>query len=162
MSFGAFGGARAIMDRYDPRRPDALPHAGTFNNNVLTMAAGVAGLTHCFTADTADALFARGEALRAGLNALAPGLFMQWTGLGSMLTVHFQRGEIRSPADLQGEGGHAGALRELFFLDMLDRGFYLARRGMVALSLEIGDAETAAFQAAVADFVDTRSALLSG
>ena len=156
MSFGAFGGARAIMDRYDPRRPDALPHAGTFNNNVLTMAAGVAGLTRLFTPAAADALFARGEALRSALNALSPGLPMQWTGLGSLLTVHFQHGPIRSPADVQGDAG----LRELFFLDMLDRGFYLARRGMIALSLEIGEREMAAFQAAVREFVETRAALI--
>ena len=157
MSFGAFGGARAIMGRYDPRRPDALPHAGTFNNNVLTMAAGVAGLTHLFTPEAASALFARGEALRAGLNALSAGLPMQWTGLGSLLTVHFQRGPIRSPADVQGDSG----LRELFFLDMLERGFYLARRGMIALSLEAGEAELSDFQAAVADFINNHAALLT-
>ena len=156
MSFGAFGGTRAIMDRYDPRLPDALPHAGTFNNNVLTMAAGVAGLTHLFTAEAASALFNRGEALRARLNALSSGLPMQWTGLGSLITVYFQRGPIRSPVDMREERG----LRELFFLDMLERGFYLARRGMIALSLEVGDVELAGFQAAVADFLDTRAALI--
>ena len=40
MSFGAFGGRADIMELFDPAAPDALPHAGTFNNNVLTMAAG--------------------------------------------------------------------------------------------------------------------------
>ena len=45
MSFGAFGGRADLMGRYDPRRPDALPHAGTFNNNILTMSAGLAGMT---------------------------------------------------------------------------------------------------------------------
>ena len=40
---------------------------------------------------------------------------------------------------------------------MLDRGFYLARRGMIALSLEIGDAESAAFCAAVQEFVRHRA-----
>ena len=49
MSFGAFGGRADIMDLFDPRRPDALPHAGTFNNNVLTMSAGLAGLTEVYT-----------------------------------------------------------------------------------------------------------------
>ena len=49
MSFGAFGGRAEIMDLFDPRRADALPHAGTFNNNVLTMAAGLAGLTQVYT-----------------------------------------------------------------------------------------------------------------
>ena len=40
MSFGAFGGRRDIMELFDPTKPDSLPHAGTFNNNALTMAAG--------------------------------------------------------------------------------------------------------------------------
>ena len=66
MSFGAFGGHAEAMARFDPRRPDALPHAGTFNNNVLTMAAGLAALTEVYTPAAAAALNARGEALRQG------------------------------------------------------------------------------------------------
>jgi glutamate-1-semialdehyde 2,1-aminomutase len=49
MSFGAFGGVREIMARFDPARADALPHAGTFNNNMLTMTAGLAALSEIFT-----------------------------------------------------------------------------------------------------------------
>ena len=154
MSFGAFGGRRDIMERYDPRRPDALPHAGTFNNNVLTMAAGVAGLRELFTPAAADGLFARGEALRAELDAIAPG--MRWTGLGSLMTVHFQTDAPRSPAELRDRPD----LRELFFLDMLERGFYMAKRGMVALSLEIGDAECADFVEAVREFAAVRGRLI--
>ena len=43
MSFGAFGGRSDIMDMYDPRKSGGLAHAGTFNNNVISMAAGCAG-----------------------------------------------------------------------------------------------------------------------
>ncbi|MEJ0071469.1 MAG: hypothetical protein WDO24_25065 [Pseudomonadota bacterium] len=43
MSFGAFGGRADIMERFDPRKADAFPHAGTFNNNVLTMSAAWPG-----------------------------------------------------------------------------------------------------------------------
>ena len=53
MSFGAFGGR---ADDHGPLRsapPDALPHSGTYNNNVLSMAAGVAGLSTVFTPDAA-------------------------------------------------------------------------------------------------------------
>ena len=42
MSFGAFGGRKDIMDMFDPRGGE-LAHAGTFNNNVVSMAAGIAG-----------------------------------------------------------------------------------------------------------------------
>ena len=159
MSFGAFGGRADIMDLYDPRRPDALPHAGTFNNNVLTMHAGHAGMTRLFTPDAADALFARGEALRTRLNRLAEdaGAVMQWTGLGSLLCVHFTRETIQRAED-SARGDQD--LRELFFFDMLARGFYLARRGMMALSLEVGDAETDAFVAAVENFTADRTPLL--
>ncbi len=37
-SFGAFGGRRDLMQRLDPAQPHAFSHAGTFNNNVLSMA----------------------------------------------------------------------------------------------------------------------------
>lgn len=43
MSFGAFGGRKDIMEMYDPRKSGGLAHAGTFNNNVISMAAGCAG-----------------------------------------------------------------------------------------------------------------------
>ena len=94
MSFGAFGGRAEIMDLFDPRRPDALPHAGTFNNNVLTMAAGLAGLTEVYTPEAAVALNARGDALRERLNALcrAADAPVQFTGIGSMMAVHMVRG----------------------------------------------------------------------
>src|SRR6202011_4415243 len=90
MSFGAFGGRADLMERFDPRRPDAFQHAGTFNNNVLTMHAGLVGLTEIYTPGRARALNAAGERLRERLNGVARrhGLAMQFTGLGSMLAVH--------------------------------------------------------------------------
>src|SRR5215204_6016108 len=62
MSFGAFGGGREIMSRFDPRRGDAWAHAGTFNNNVLAMAAGVAAMS-VYTPEAAEQLAARGDRL---------------------------------------------------------------------------------------------------
>ena len=43
MSFGAFGGRADIMALFDPTKQGSLAHAGTFNNNVVSMAAGCAG-----------------------------------------------------------------------------------------------------------------------
>ena len=158
MTFGAFGGRRELMSRYDPRSPDAAPHAGTFNNNVLSMAAGYAGLSRLLTTEVLDALFQRGEQLRQDLNALCveAGARMRWTGMGSLLTVHFQTEPIRAARDIRPEAG----LRELFHLDMLERGCYLARRGMIALSLEIGDDECRSFRSAVEGFLAERGPLL--
>jgi glutamate-1-semialdehyde 2,1-aminomutase len=161
LSFGAFGGRAEIMDRYDPLRPDALVHAGTFNNNALTMAAGVAAMTEVYTEDRAAALTARGDAFRARLDGLARErrLPVQATGIGSMMTVHFVGGPIRSTADLEGASETAKAL---FHLEMLARGQHVARRGMVNLSLPMTDGDLDGFADAFAGFLDEHAPLLRG
>jgi glutamate-1-semialdehyde 2,1-aminomutase len=159
MSFGAFGGRAEIMDLFDPRRVDALPHAGTFNNNVLTMSAGLTGLTDVYTPEAAVALNARGEVVRGRLNALcqAADAPLQFTGIGSMLAVHTMRGAVCSPEDAaKGDP----KLKELFFFDMLAHGIWLARRGMMTVSLPIGDTECDALVAAVGEFLSVRRSLL--
>ena len=153
MSFGAFGGRADVMDLF----ASALPHAGTFNNNVLSMAAGRVAMGEIFTPDVAEALFARGEAMRAALNAACAGVEMQFTGLGSMAAPHFRAGAIARP-DVA--GADEQALRELFFFDMLAADIYIARRGMVALSLPVGGADIERFVAAVGEFVSARGSLL--
>jgi len=153
LTFGAFGGRRDIMARFDPRRPDALPHAGTFNNNALSMAAGLVGLRDVFTPKVAAALRDRGNAFRARLDAVAQerGLAMRVTGMGSIMNVHFQTAAIRRPADTV----HTPpAARTLFQLEMMARGFYLARRGYMALSLAMSDSDLAGFETAVATVLD--------
>jgi glutamate-1-semialdehyde 2,1-aminomutase len=159
MSFGAFGGRADIMGLFDGHRPDALPHAGTFNNNVLSMAAGRVAMGEIFDAAAAEALWARGERLRADLNAVlaSAGTVMHFTGLGSMMQPHFRAGPILRPYRPE---PHEDQLRELFFFDMLASGIYLARRGLAALSLPVGDAECARFVAAVAEFAAARGPLL--
>jgi len=160
MSFGAFGGKADIMSLFDPRRPDALRHAGTFNNNVLTMAAGLAGLTHVLTTEAVAALNARGEALRFRLNALCEraGAPLQFTGRGSMMAAHFVRGPVRNAADAARSDPK---LMELLFFDLLSRSIWIARRGMMSLSLAISDAECDALAEAVAAFLDERGPLLA-
>lgn len=155
MSFGAFGGRADIMAMFEAK----VPHAGTFNNNVLSMAAGGVAMGEIFTAEVAEALFQRGEKLRARVNAVAQeaGVPLCFTGLGSMLNVHFRKlAPDRAYVSTPGEE----ALRELFFFDMLEAGIYLARRGMVALSLPVGEADLDRFVAAVTEFCESRATLL--
>src|SRR6266566_1005165 len=151
MSFGAFGGRGDLMERFDPRRPDAFQHAGTFNNNVLTMNAGLVGLTEIYTPERARALNAAGDRLRERLNAVARRhrLAMQFTGLGSMIAVHMTDHPIRSAEDA--EHGNA-ALRDLFYFDLVARGIWFAKRGMFALSLALDDADHDKLADAVEDF----------
>ena len=155
MSFGAFGGRADIMDRFDPRRPDSFGHAGTFNNNVLTMSAGLAALTEIYTPAMAHTLNATGDALRERLNALfrrhaAP---MQVTGIGSMMTLHMTDAPIHAPADVAAVDPR---LKELLFFDLLAHGIWIARRGMIALSLPIDTAACDKLYAALEEFVTTR------
>ncbi len=159
LTFGAFGGRADIMDRFDPARPGALPHAGTFNNNVLTMAAGLAGLERALTPEAQTALNAAGEDLRARLSRAveARGLPITVTGRGSMMTVHFCAGPIARPQDAAADP-RASAL---FHLGMLARGQYLARRGMINLSLPQTQADRDGLAAAFEDFLDANAGLLA-
>lgn len=63
------------------------------------------------------------------------------TGQGSLLNVHGIAGPVNSTADLIGSDDR---LKELLFFALLDAGFYIARRGFVALSFEIDAADVSA------------------
>jgi glutamate-1-semialdehyde 2,1-aminomutase len=160
MSFGAFGGRREIMSRFDPRRADAWAHAGTFNNNVLTMAAGVAAMSSVYTPEAAEQLTAHGDCLRDRLNTIGRqrGLPVQVTGAGSILAMHFQTKPIRRPADAKETPAE---VRGLFHLEMLRSGYYLARRGFISLSLPLVTADYDGFTAAFEGFLDEHRTLLS-
>src|SRR5579875_2386942 len=160
MSFGAFGGRADLMAHFDPRRPDAFPHAGTFNNNVLTMSAGLAGLTRVYTPERARSLNALGERLRERLNESVRrrGLAMQFTGLGSMMAVHMTKAPIRTPADA---ARGSAKLRDLFYFDMVARGIWIAKRGMIALSIALDDEDCDRLVAAVEEFAETRAPLFA-
>ncbi|MGE3783075.1 MAG: aspartate aminotransferase family protein [Alphaproteobacteria bacterium] len=158
MSFGAFGGRAELMQWFDPRRKDGFQHAGTFNNNVLTMNAGYVGLTEVYTPQRARALNEFGDGLRERLNAVARrrGLAMQFTGLGSMIGVHMTDAPIRNEADaLQGNAD----LLDLFYFDLMARGVWFAKRGMMALSIALDQADADKLIAAVEDFCETRAPL---
>jgi glutamate-1-semialdehyde 2,1-aminomutase len=74
------------------------------------------------------------------------------------MTVHGRRGPIRSVDDLATSDDR---LKELLFLDLLERGYYIARRGFVALSLPLIDADLDGFLAAVDACIGERAAVLA-
>lgn len=156
-SFGAFGGSRALMDQFDPASPGGLVHPGTFNNNTVTMAAGVAGLRELFTPEVAVTHNARGDWLRERLNSVfaEADVAAQATGAGSILAIHFQRSPIMRGRDIEG----APEKRALLHLELIRRGFYIARRGYLALSLPVTDDDLDAFVDAVRDVVGTHHRL---
>jgi glutamate-1-semialdehyde 2,1-aminomutase len=153
LAFGAFGGRADLMQRFDPSRADALPHAGTFNNAVLTMAAGAAGLG-VYTGAEVERLNGLGDMLRNRLNAFASTNDVEFTstGYGSLVGLHFARGPIsrRSDVPMRPE------LQALLHLHMLEQGYTYARRGFIALSLPLGEHEIDGFTSAVEVFLAQR------
>jgi glutamate-1-semialdehyde 2,1-aminomutase len=139
MTFGAFGGRRSVMAAFDPADGGTLSQAGTFNNNVVSMAAGVAALRDVLTPDALIALNERGDDLRERLNVTfaGAGLPMTVVGVGSMMAIH----------------SRDDRWIDLFFHSMLAAGFYLARRGMIALALDVTPAQLEEFVAAVERWV---------
>lgn len=159
MSFGAFGGRGDIMEHFDPRKEGAWPHAGTFNNNIMTMSAGYAGLSQIFTPEVCASLNATGDTLRRRLNDVAEShdIAMQFTGMGSMMNVHFQRSAISAPQDKS----TPGELVDLFHLDMIEAGIYCARRGMMNLSLPMQSTDHDRLVMAIEEFILSRKSLLT-
>jgi glutamate-1-semialdehyde 2,1-aminomutase len=84
---------------------------------------------------------------------------MHFSGLGSMMHPHFRRGPIERPYTAT---AREDALRELYFFDLLAQGIYIARRGMIAMSLPIGAAECESLLAAVEEFCTLRAPFLTG
>ncbi|WP_455824046.1 aspartate aminotransferase family protein [Pseudomonas graminis] len=150
MPCGMLGGGQSIMAQFDPRR-GSLSHAGTFNNNVLTMAAGFAGLEQVFTPERATAFNARGDQLRGQLNQVLEHLPMQFTGQGSVMNLHPTAAPIRRPSDIPTD---RNGIRDLFFFHLLESGIYSARRGLFALSLPLTERELSRLIRATQVFVE--------
>jgi glutamate-1-semialdehyde 2,1-aminomutase len=159
LTFGAFGGREDIMARFDPRSPDAWPHAGTFNNNILTMAAGYAGLTQVLSPEAMASLNAKGDLLRSELSARMQRLDLpvKVTGLGSMTAYHFCNVQPTSPADLPAVPSE---LKAFMHLDLLAKSHYIARRGMINLSLPMTETNVLAFADAFEDAIAVHATLI--
>jgi len=149
LSFGAFGGSRDLMAAFDPAR-GGLTHGGTFNNNAFTMSVG-AVVAALLDADTLARLNERGDKLRDQLTeALAPVGFCV-TGVGSMMTIHPTPGPVATWSDLASVDPR---WRRLLFHGLLARGYYIAERGYLALSLLVTEADLDGFVQEAAAFAD--------
>lgn len=159
LAFGAFGGRADIMATFDPRLPGALSHSGTFNNNTLVTHAGYAGLTKVYTPEVANLFTTQGDKLRERLNEVTKGTRVCFTGIGSILGVHFPEDGTRE-IERDGAVGEIGGLRDLFWFDMLEEGFWTVRRGFIALVLETPESEFERFVRCVEGFVSKYAALV--
>lgn len=128
-SFGCFGGREDIMRMFDPRTRNYLAHSGTYNNNIFTMTAGVAGMT-LVTEPEIERLNGLGDRIREGINKLA-----QAQGLQDLKAIGYG-----SAIGLQFRGSTADLLKDLVYFELLKRGIMIARRGFLMLNLIHTDA----------------------
>lgn len=160
LAFGAFGGRADVMATFDPRLQGSVSHSGTFNNNTLVTHAGHMGIDKVYTPDVARHFTAVGDDLRAKLNEVTHGMKMCFTGQGTLLACHFPKDGSRvivRSEDLE----EISALKDLFWFEMLEEGFWLARRGFMALILETPQSELDRFVAAVKTFASRHAEFLA-
>ncbi|XAL98683.1 aminotransferase class III-fold pyridoxal phosphate-dependent enzyme [Phycisphaeraceae bacterium D3-23] len=149
---GAFGGSAEIMGHYNPHTQGALNHAGTFNNNVCSMAAGCAAMGKIFTPQCADDFFDTSERFRDSLNQMfaAHRVPMFCNGLGSIFAIHFSA----QPLDRIVERTDATkALNTLLHLELLLDGVLIISRGDLFLSLPMTESHFAKARSALESFV---------
>lgn len=120
---GAFGGRADIMELFDPTSGAAIPHAGTFNANPVTMAAGEVVMNH-LTPEVYDRMNALGGELRAKLRAVFDEFEVpaQVTGIGSLFGIHFTSEEIR---DYRSVVNSDQTMRKALFTGLLNEGILL-------------------------------------
>ena len=120
---GAFGGRADIMELFDPTRGAPIAHAGTFNANPVTMAAGEVVMNH-LTPEVYDRMNALGDETRAKLSAVFDEFEVdaQVTGIGSLFGIHFTAEEI---TDYRSVVRGDQTMRRALFTGLLNEGILL-------------------------------------
>ncbi|HWN57642.1 MAG TPA: aminotransferase class III-fold pyridoxal phosphate-dependent enzyme, partial [Methylomirabilota bacterium] len=132
---GALGGSEEVMSSFDPRNRGSIFHAGTFNGNPITCAAGIASIRE-LTQARIDKMAKQAERLGAELARAARSVELPFSvrTYGSLLNIFFLKEP--PPATIAREDARAIAN---FHLAALNNGLFLAPRGMIALSTVITD-----------------------
>lgn len=119
---GAYGGRRELMEQLAPLGP--VYQAGTLSGNPVAVAAGLATLRALKDPEIYERLEALGSRLETGLGETIreKGLPLCVQRVGSMLTVFFTSGPVRSLTEAQ--TADLAAFRR-FFQGMLQKGVYL-------------------------------------
>jgi glutamate-1-semialdehyde 2,1-aminomutase len=151
-AFGGFGGRADIMAVYDPRSDGSLVHSGTFNNNTMAMHAGYAGLSQILTPEVTVAFSAKGETFRKKLQDVSKGTKFFFTGVGSLIMTHVT--DMGDQILLRGEDvTERNDIKDLFWFEMMEDGFWIHRRGSISLVLETPDEELDRFVHCFSEFL---------
>ncbi|MDP6055407.1 MAG: aspartate aminotransferase family protein [Dehalococcoidia bacterium] len=127
MPVGAFGGRDDIMSMWDPSEDGAvIQHAGTFNGNPMTAAAGIATLEN-LTPEKYEYLDQLGESLRSKLRALFAELEvpMGVTGMASLFALQFTSTEV---VDYRTFATNDKNMLNTMFIGLLNEGFLMSNR----------------------------------
>ena len=140
---GAFGGRAEIMELYDPTKGPRVSHAGTFNANPVTMAAGSATLEE-LTPEVYRRLAELTDRLKLGIQDVCAGLEVpvQTTGLGSLFGIHFNDQPV---VDYRSVAREDSRLREQVFLGLLNEGILMASNLVGAMSTALEESDVDAF-----------------
>jgi glutamate-1-semialdehyde 2,1-aminomutase len=127
---GAFGGARDLMKIFDPTRPGAVFHGGSFNGNLLGCAAGIATLRG-LTRERIDGMDGACDRLRSALvqRARELGIELVSSGTGSVIGISFAADPKRHEDDPSALG-----LASLFHLACANEGVLIGPGGVLAVS----------------------------
>ena len=156
---GAFGGSAEVMAQFNPKLKGALAHAGTFNNNVCSMAAGCAAIGKIYTPQRAEDFFDWSEAFRLSLNEMfaAKAVPMYANGMGSMIAIHFSREPTKRPADIS---AGCRSLRPLLHMELLLEGVLVCSRGDLFLSLPMDETHLSKAHLSLERFADRNKPLI--
>jgi glutamate-1-semialdehyde 2,1-aminomutase len=156
---GAFGGRADLMARYDPRHGRGWNHAGTFNNNACSMAAGCVAMGDVFTPERAAEFLEWSEAFRLSLNDMfaEKSVPMYANGMGSIIAIHFSKVATKKPTDIT---AGCQSLRPLLHMEMLLEGVLICKRGDFFLSLPMDETHLTKARDALGIFIDKYKQLI--
>ena len=152
---GAFGGRKDIMEIFDPNKPDAVTHSGTFSGNAVTMAAGIANL-EIYPQQEVDRINALGHRLADGFNQAFEkvGIRGGTRGIGSLAGIAFTDKELNNSKDVVLSMIPSFELMQYLHLEMLNRGVFFLHRGVFTVSTPMTETEIdkciASFEASLA------------
>jgi glutamate-1-semialdehyde 2,1-aminomutase len=159
LTTGAFGGTAEVMAHFNPKLQGNWNHAGTFNNNVCSMAAGYAAMSKVYTPQRAAEFFDWSEAFRLSLNEMfaAKAVPMYANGMGSIIAIHFSNRPTKKAADIS-KG--CRALRPLLHMELLLDGVLVCSRGDFFLSLPMTEEHLSKARSALEKFIDRYKSLI--
>jgi glutamate-1-semialdehyde 2,1-aminomutase len=142
LPIGAVAGKAEFMSVFDPSKgKPAVPQAGTFTANPLSMVAGLAAMT-AMTPAAFERLNDLGETARRGLRTALKraGVPGQVTGLGSLFQIKLNDRTLRSYRDQYPDPAERAFLARLV-RSLRDNGVLISSTGLGALSTPMTDAD---------------------